>query len=446
MKKFAYLLGCIAFNLVLADSHGLLAILNSARENDPGYKSQQYRIKAEQLSSEIKMRSLYPTIQLSASGDIHNKIALGELKASVPLLNYSRMTDQKTGLIAKQSSQLSELELEQDYRISVTSAYFDLLSKNALLNSQKSELTRVQMNYDKTLSMQKSDLASEVDTLSAKSNLDFTNIKVLEAQTNLRHARSNLKKMVNQPIDQLKSLDLDKVASLTVPSSEDILAMALTNNLSFLLIQKSLDKAYSELEKANSKYYPDISLKVGSRHNLQNEFFDLSNKTKTATLSASLNLYNGGRDQLNVKANALKTFAAEDALSDFTYDLEVNSIKAVADFKNTQLKRQAAALSERSAMQKLNAMYEKRQAGQASELELYSAITQATTAKNSHINASHNVIIKYLEVAKLAGNMDDDIIKEIDQILGEEISFDSSAHPSTASDHAAKLLSPKLAE
>ena len=415
--------------MAMADSHGLEEILNSARENDPGYKSQQYKVQAAQIGSEIKMRSLYPSISVNAVGDIINSVSKGELKVSLPLFDYGRITDQNTGLIEKQSSQLSELKLEQDYRISVTKAYFDLLSKNALLESQKAELTRVEMNYEKTVSKKKAELASEVDVLSAKSNLDFTNIKVLEAKTNLRHARSNLKKMVNQPIDQLKGLDLEKVASLTVPSSEDVLAMALANNLSFLITQKSLGKAYSELEKANSKYYPTVSLSFGLKQNLQDDFFDLSTKSKTGSLSASFNLYNGGRDQLNVKANVLKTFAAEDQLSNSTYDLEVNSIKVVADFENTQLKRQAAALSERSAMQKLNAMYEKRQAGQASELELYSAITQATTAKNSHINASHNVIIKYLEVAKLAGNMDDDIIKEIDQILGEEISFDSSDHP-----------------
>ena len=80
--------------------------------------------------------------------------------------------------------------------------------------------------------------------------------------------------------------------------------------------------------------------------------------------------------------------------------------------------------------------------GQASELELYSAITQASKAQKDHINASHQVILKYIDVVMLMGG-DDSHLLQINQLLGADIEFESIADLSSASDLATMILSPK---
>ncbi|MDC3180559.1 TolC family protein [Gammaproteobacteria bacterium] len=442
MKKSVFLAFCIA-NITFADSHGLIEILNSARENDSSYESQHYKLAAKKTASAIKVRSLYPTAQYSVSGQNRpsTNSLTGNLSLSMPIIHSPLYTEQHIGHLEMEMTDLSLLEFEQNYRINVTLAYFNLLSKYALLNSQGAELNLVENNYKKTLSMAQSDMVSEVDALSAKANYDKSRVGVLEAETNLRHAKGSLNKIVNQDIDRLRGLSRELVSSLTVPDRDTVFELAKKHNIQFLRQQKSLEKAYSELKKVNGKYYPTLSISMAIGQDLKKDIFDTDNMTRQATLSASFNLYNGGRDTLAVEASTLTTFAAENDLDNLLYDLGVNSNKVVSDFNNAKLKREAAALAEMSALKKLDAMYEKRQVGQASELELSSAITQATRAQNDHINASHLVVSRYLEVAKLSGQMTDEPILAINEILGEDIAFDLSASPSTANDYATKMLS-----
>ena len=86
-------------------------------------------------------------------------------------------------------------------------------------------------------------------------------------------------------------------------------------------------------------------------------------------------------------------------------------------------------------------MHEKHLMGQASELELYSAITQASKVQKDHI--SHQVILKYIDVVMLMGELDDSHLLQINQLLGADIEFESIADLSSASDLATMILSPQ---
>jgi outer membrane protein TolC len=265
----------------------------------------------------------------------------------------------------------------------------------------------------------------------------------LEASTNLRHAKGSLKKMINQPITKLKGLEPDLVSRLTISDSQTVFATAQLKNIDYLKKQQALKKAHVELNKAQGKFYPTVSLSITAKQDLNADIFDMDNKTSGGSLSTSINIYNGGKDVLDTEQKTLKSFAAEDDLSNLLYDLGVNSSKVVADFENAQARRLASKAAEDSSLKKLNAMHEKHLMGQASELELYSAITQASKAQKDHINASHQVILKYIDVAILMGELDDSHILQINQLLGADIEFESIADLSSASDLATMILSPK---
>ena len=71
MKKHMLLTCLLASNFVFADSHDLMDILNSARQNDSSYHSKQLGFQAERIGSQVKMRSLYPKVDLAIKGDLY---------------------------------------------------------------------------------------------------------------------------------------------------------------------------------------------------------------------------------------------------------------------------------------------------------------------------------------------------------------------------------------
>lgn len=438
------LLTCLlASNFVFADSHDLTDILNSARQNDSSYHSKQLGFQAERISSQVKMRSLYPKVDLAIKGDLASKSGSPVVTIATPVFDVSKILDQRIGQVDYDMSELSQAEYEQAYRKNVAKAYFEVLSQNALLKTQATEYQRLKKSYAQAQEMSNADLQSDIDVLAAKANLDLSSVEVLEASTNLRHAKGSLKKMINQPITKLKGLEPDLVSRLTISDSQTVFATAQLKNIDYLKKQQALKKAHVELNKAQGKFYPTVSLSITAKQDLNADIFDMDNKTSGGSLSTSINIYNGGKDVLDTEQKTLKSFAAEDDLSNLLYDLGVNSSKVVADFENAQARRLASKAAEDSSLKKLNAMHEKHLMGQASELELYSAITQASKAQKDHINASHQVILKYIDVAILMGELDDSHILQINQLLGADIEFESIADLSSASDLATMILSPK---
>ena len=214
--------------------------------------------------------------------------------------------------------------------------HFEVLSQNALLKTQATVYQRLKKSYAQAQEMSDADLQSDIDVLAAKANLDLSSVEVLEASTNLRHAEGSLKKMINQPITKLKGLEPDLVSKLTVSDSQTVFKTAQLKNIDYLKKQQELKKAHVELNKAQGKFYPTVSLSITAKQDLNADIFDMNNKTSGGSLNTSINIYNGGKDMLDTEKEMLKSFAAEDDLSNLLYDLGVNSSKVVADFENAQ--------------------------------------------------------------------------------------------------------------
>src|SRR5210317_2497383 len=214
MRMIAIALGLVLAGNAMAESKGLSDIYNLAVANDPALRAQMATRDASQaLSDQVRgARGLSATGSLAAKETQNFKAddnyETGTLSVTLSLPLYDRGL---TASIDSQDAATREADAalaayRQTHIVSVTNAYFAVLSADQDLLAAKAEVEAFERQLEQASERLTVGIGTRVDVDQARARLDLSQVGLISAEVALETAKSDLRQLVDAPVSDLADL------------------------------------------------------------------------------------------------------------------------------------------------------------------------------------------------------------------------------------------------
>ena len=310
--------------------------------------------------------------------------------------------------------------LEKESRnlaVRVSSAYFE-----ALLTADQLALMLAQKNaYASQLDAAEKRLAAGAGTRTdideAKAALDLNVAQELEARQNVDFTRRVLQALINQPVDNLATLDPNKlVLAVPVPNQlENWIESAQAQSPEILALQSQLDAASYEIEKASAGHYPTLDAVAQMTRSASDTVTSVSNRYNNKSIGLQLNipLYSGGAVSSLIRQALADKERVEQQLEGVRRDLGVRVHKEFRGVTEGVLKIAALEQAVRSTGQVALSNRRSYEAGSRTLNNTLNAEQLKVSAERDLAMARYVYLISRVRLQALAGGDKAEVIDEI---------------------------------
>lgn len=298
--------------------------------------------------------------------------------------------------------------------VSILNAYFDLVQQEMLLDVADSALTISKTRLDKERTRRELGGASSTDLLNAQVSYNNDRAVLLNQELNVDIARKELNILLGrEPFSVLSVVKEIEVPPLDI-GLEEILTLAEERNSELRVARRSRRVAAQGVTLARSSFFPRLSLLADYGYSdvtisSDSPSFpeDINTLTKEGFLGLTLsyNLFNGGRDRID-----LQNAKIERTNSELAYRDALNRLQGlVKETYETYRKRvELVELEEQNVLaaeQNLALNADRYRIGAATSLEFRDAQVNLIRAHSLLIAARFQARIAKLEIERLTGNI-----------------------------------------
>lgn len=316
----------------------------------------------------------------------------------------------------------AEANLEQDAQamaLRLAGAYFD-----ALVMRDKFESFTIQKEtYLAQLAAAERSLTAgfgtRTDIDDAKTRVDITAAKEIEAQHNLRVAERTLGGLLNQPVRSasLAGIDTGRL-QLTMPHPDglaDWISRAEEKNPELRALRSSIEAAEQEVNKGRATHLPTLDLVASMSNNDSDSNTTIGSKYVTSSIGVQLNIpiYAGGQIDSTVRqarANLEKTRQQYEA---GRRQIEIEVVKQFGAIEQGIARIRALEQAHRSAEQSVLSSRKAVQAGVRSSIDVLNALQQLSAAWQELVQARYTYLFDRLKLKSAAGMLGEWDIAEI---------------------------------
>ncbi|WP_256324908.1 TolC family outer membrane protein [Nitrosomonas sp. Nm132] len=414
----------------------LMDIYHEALEQDAKYGSERAAYIAAQEKLPQGRAGLLPNINFTGTGQnqyidtnlgpervIKNRGMV--IAATQPLIRFENF------IIYEQSkNQVIQADARfvlaaQDLILRVAQAYFDvLIAQNNLevMGAQKKaiseQLEQAKRNFEVGV-------ATIVDTHEAQARYDLTVSQEILAKNTLEVNKRSLQGIINRFPDSLSSTSIDKIVSdsLTLPydDMEEWVALAEQKNFSLKVQQIAYDLAEQEIKKAKAGHYPTLDL-VAQYSNQQGVGGAITGRgidleSKSVGLQLNVPIFQG----LSVQSRVREALANRDkARQDLENVRRTIGLQVRQQYLNVTngialIKAQKQALT--TSKSQLDSTVLGQEVGVRTEVDVLNAQQQFFSARRDLAQAYYTYLMSRLRLKAEAGELDEDVLKEINALL-----------------------------
>jgi outer membrane protein len=414
----------------------LMDIYREALEQDAKYGSERAAYIAAQEKLPQGRAGLLPNINFTGTGQnqyidtnlgpervIKNRGMV--IAATQPLIRFENF------IIYEQSkNQVIQADARfvlaaQDLILRVAQAYFDvLIAQNNLevMGAQKKaiseQLEQAKRNFEVGV-------ATIVDTHEAQARYDLTVSQEILAKNTLEVNKRSLQGIINRFPDSLSSTSIDKIVSdsLTLPydDMEEWVALAEQKNFSLKVQQIAYDLAEQEIKKAKAGHYPTLDL-VAQYSNQQGVGGAITGRgidleSKSVGLQLNVPIFQG----LSVQSRVREALANRDkARQDLENVRRTIGLQVRQQYLNVTngialIKAQKQALT--TSKSQLDSTVLGQEVGVRTEVDVLNAQQQFFSARRDLAQAYYTYLMSRLRLKAEAGELDEDVLKEINALL-----------------------------
>lgn len=310
--------------------------------------------------------------------------------------------------------------LEKESRnlaVRVSGAYFEALltaDQLALMLAQKiayaSQLDAAERRFA-------AGVGTRTDIDEAKAALDLNLAQELEARQNVDFTRRVLQALINQPIDNLATLDPEKlVLALPVPNQlEDWTDRAQAQSPEILALQSLLEAASYEVEKASAGHYPTLDAVAQITRSVSDTVTSVSNRYNNKSIGLQLNipLYSGGYVNSIIRQALADKERIEQQLEGVRRDLGVRVHKEFRGVTEGLLRIAALEQAVRSTGQVALSNRRAYEAGSRTLNNTLNAEQLKVSAERDLAQARYVYLISRVRLQALAGGDKAEVVDEI---------------------------------
>ena len=310
--------------------------------------------------------------------------------------------------------------LEKESRnlaVRVSGAYFEALLTADQLALMLAQKIAYASQLDAAVKRFSAGAGTRTDIDEAKAALDLNLAQELEARQNVDFTRRVLQALINQPIDNLATLDPDKmVLALPVPNQlEDWTDRAQAQSPEILALQSLLEAASYEVEKASAGHYPTLDAVAQMTRSVSDTVTSVSNRYNNKSIGLQLNipLYSGGSVNSIIRQALADKERIEQQLEGVRRDLGVRVHKEFRGVTEGLLRIAALEQAVRSTGQVALSNRRAYEAGSRTLNNTLNAEQLKVSAERDLAQARYMYLISRVRLQALAGGDKAEVIDEI---------------------------------
>jgi outer membrane protein len=430
-----------------AHAADLMEIYREALEQDTLYSAARHANEAAQERLPQGRAGLLPTVTL---GFVRRRqwIEVGNLSAAFPTIGGARPSEitidnqsltltatqpifRKENFAVYEQSKLQVAQADsqfiiaaQDLILRVAQAYFDILLAEVNLEVADAQLKAIRVQLEQAKRNFEVGTATIVDTHEAQARYDFIHSQEIAARNDLEIRKRSLQQIIGRIPDYLRrpsSGDPADLLTLKYPTMQEWITVAEQNNLALKVQQAVYEIAKQDVERAKAGHYPTVDLvaiysdQKGVGGTITGRPVDLT--SKEIGIQVSFPIFQGFATQSRVR-EALAT--QERVFQDLNNTRRNNLLQVSQQYLNvTNGLAQVKALKQAlvSSQSQVDSTRLGQEVGVRTEVDVLNAQQLFYTARRDLAQARYNFLMSRLRLKAEAGELDEEDLREINNVL-----------------------------
>lgn len=316
------------------------------------------------------------------------------IRTSVPLLNMDIYANKR---IQQQKVELSSLDMQVYARELVKNikvAYYTVILASKSVDVYEANKKVLEQNVALNEALIKQGKGLKVNLLKAQTELMKMNTSISTAKNQLKNAQAYFNFLINRPLDSEISLEETVNALPQLETTE--------NREEIQLINQSIEVQESVLKMNKNYWVPKVNafLDLGS----QAQNWEVSKKSAYYMfgISASIPIYNGSRNQQEVKQTKYEIETAKLQLDQVSQQLELQRQQALRNVLNAQENWETAKVQLEASNEYFALVSGANREGLTSQLEFIDASNQVTNAELFVLIQYQNYLSSLAELERAA--------------------------------------------
>ncbi len=407
-----------AFPIDLIESYEL-AVQNSSELAAAKLESQ-----AGELNLDItKAVSVFPTVTIGAMSERKNKFIGADTRTNSANVTLSQTLWRESLGAGLKFSEQQEILASLIYRKAQTNlfkqvvdAYFNVLAAQDTLETNRSEITSIEVLLDHAVVRRDAGVGTETDVRIAESRLALANASVIMAETAVENAILALSELIGHRASDIDQLNEDApTPSMKSGQVEDWTELALKNNIDLEIQQVQVNIAERSIQLATSDY--DFAARLNFRINDRLGDTDSLIDHSVASITISKSFSAGGAESRLRKQATLQ------------YEAELQQLKALRTRTATLTSstfRSATSLIEQIdalevAVNAVQSSYDLTQSnydvGLVTSLEVLDAQQDLFEARRALLEARYAYLRSLIALELVAGTLDLSDLQALNNLL-----------------------------
>lgn len=316
------------------------------------------------------------------------------IRTSVPLLNTDMYANKR---IQEQKVTLSSLDMQVYARELVKNikvAYYNIILASKSVTVYETNQQVLQQNVALNEALIKQGKGLKVNLLKAQTELMKINTSISIAKNQLKNAQAYFNFLINRPLDSEIVLEETTASKLELEAK--------TEREEIQLINQSIEVQESVLKMNKNFWVPKINafLDLGS----QGENWEVSRKSAYYLfgVSASIPIYNGSRNQQQIKQTKYELENAKLQLDQVAQQLELQRTQALRNVLNAQENWETAQVQLEASKEYFALVSGANREGLTNQLEFIDASNQVTSAELFVLIQYQNYLSSLAELERAA--------------------------------------------
>tara|TARA_B100000795_G_scaffold89878_1_gene65408 strand:- start:1111 stop:2367 length:1257 start_codon:yes stop_codon:yes gene_type:complete len=411
-------------------AQNLTDIYHQVLQSDPRLLVESLRVEVGIAQEEQAFGALLPQVSITSSwtqneqldGNSNKESFSGErhsLSVNQPLFDMPKYYAWKSRDVTHEQLFLEQQEVQSRIRLDTIERYFGLLDSIDFLLLAREERTLTKKKVERIKALYKMQRAKITELYEVEARLD----KLVSLEIDAMQARD----LAKEELNELTNLSVGDVSQLSETSEyvqrvENInkwSEQAVPRNYGLMALSKAIEAAQTNVNKQSAEHLPQLNLQLSKqKSNIGYEYAaSPSTTTEVAGLNFTLPLFSGGSTKARVQ-EAIKLLE----ISEAKYELEKR--KVIKQSRNKFLKVnalarrvQAAIISVESAKKNYQAMNKSFELGISTVAQVLDAQSNFSASKRDYKKAKYMYIMNKAELLQISGELNDDVIYEINKWL-----------------------------
>lgn len=390
----------------------LKSVLSDVIENNPEILQKRQELSAAEQELAITRSGYLPKIDVrsTVAKERANTLMTGFQDRTFNSLNSSFVlsqnlfsgfsTDSEMG-VKRYKIEMKSHELEEkvnDISLRLIKSYLDVVKANELLEVERQNVKSHEELYRKITLKTESGSGRMGDYKEVLAKLALSYVNTLTQDNNYNDAAAVLNTVLGHYLD-VKNLEKPTILPSLVPHTlEAAMSEAVQKNPSVLVCRSEIESAKKSVSLERSSYYPKVDAELNTRSYDNASGTNKTDKTSSATVTLSYNLYNGGSDEARLKRSLSQTYNAIERFHSVERDVAEKMTMAYNAYTVFNRQKPFLEVYRDASFEKTHYYQEEFDLGRRSLIDLLDSENEYSTARRKEVENEYELLYAYFRV------------------------------------------------